>query len=361
MRQGLRKTSADPLRKELECIQRILLIRLRSLGDAILALPLMHSLKSWRPDLQLDVLIEAPFAPVFANNPDIQETLVVRSRNFPEAGGWSRIRAVYEIRKRRYPAAMNLHGGATSKEFLLFSGAPLRIGEADHRASWIYNAPIPPSSGIWGRPSLHTIEHQLSLMPWLAIPFSTDLAGCLHVDSASKKRVQYRIAQAGLSKYILIHPTATLATKQWSAANFAQLGDRLYEQYGIPVIYTTGPNEASVLQLIQQSARKQHVYWHDLSLGELFALIETCYIFIGNDSGPTHAASALSKPIVVIWGSSNFQAWRPWSADFEAIRSELPCMPCPGYSCHSFNEPKCILDISVAKVFAACERILLNK
>ncbi len=356
----MRKASADLLRKELECIQRILLIRLRSLGDSILALPLIHSLKSWRPDLQLDVLIEAPFAAVYVNHPDIHETLVVRSRNVPEGGGWPRIRAVYEIRKRRYPAVMNLHGGATSKEFLACSGARLRIGEADHRASWIYNAPVPPSSGIWGRTDLHTIEHQLSLMRWLELPLSEELGGCLHVDPAARERIRNRIAQAGISKYFLIQPTATLATKQWSAANFALLGDRLQERYNIPVLYAAGAKEVPVLREIQRSAVKTHLYWQDLPLSDLFALIEACHIFIGNDSGPTHAASALKKPAIVVWGSSNFRAWRPWSNKYEAIRSDLPCMPCPGYRCHAFDEPKCIRDIPVSRVFEACERMLLR-
>jgi ADP-heptose:LPS heptosyltransferase len=346
------------LRKELEHSQRILLIRLRSLGDAILNLPLIHSLKSWRRELLIDVLIEAPFAAVFRNHPEINEALIVQSRNVPDAGGWSRIRAAYEIRTRRYPIAMNLHGGTTSKEFIICSGARLRIGETDHRASWIYNAPEPPSSTIWGRSDLHTIEHQLSLMRWLDLPLSLELGGRLHIEQDSRERIQKRLAQAGLSKFILIQPTATLATKQWSASNFALLGDRIMEDAGVPIIYTAGPGEHSVLQEIQRRAAKTHRYWQDLSLGDLFALIDACHMFIGNDSGPTHAAAALKKRLVVIWGSSNFRAWRPWSDRYEAVRSDLPCMPCPGYTCNAFEEPKCIRGITVERVLEACEKML---
>jgi ADP-heptose:LPS heptosyltransferase len=348
----------DFLRKELERAQRVLLVRLRSLGDAILTLPLINSLNNWRPDLQIDILIEAPYAQVFANHPAIHEILAVKSRNFPEAGGWSRIRAANEIRKRRYPAAINLHGGATSKIFILCSRAKLRIGEADHRASWIYNVRIPSSSKIWGRSSLHTIEHQLSVMQWLALPLSTKLAGSLYVDPISRDRINNRLAKAGILKYILVQPTATLATKQWSAGNYAQLGDQLHERYGMSIIYTAGSNEMPVLQEIQKKAARPHFYWQDLPLGDLFALIESCCIFVGNDSGPTHAASALKKPVVVVWGSSNFQAWHPWGIEYEAVLSDLPCMPCPGYSCHAFDEPRCITGIGAPRVFEACERIL---
>lgn len=242
--------------------------------------------------------------------------------------------------------------------FTAISGAVSRIGQQSHRISRLYTAPIPPSEIIWQRASIHTVEHQLSLMRWLGIPTPERTGPFLYVNEGAKKRIQDRVAQAGLSDYFLIHPTATLATKQWSPGKFAELGDWLFRRRGIPVIYTSAPQEISVLRDIEKAAAARHVYWSDLPLDHLFALIDGCLLFIGNDSGPTHAASALGKPVVVVWGSSNFEAWRPWGAECEAVRSELPCAPCPGYACGAFGAPKCILDIPVAQVADACDRLL---
>jgi ADP-heptose:LPS heptosyltransferase len=297
---------------------------------------------------------------VFLHHPAIHETLVLKSRHWPALAGWTRFRAAFEIQKRHYPAVLNLHGGTTSMLFTIASGARLRFGQKLHRGSALYSAQIPSSSTIWHRQSLHTAEHQLSVMRWLELPIPLESSGSLYVDEAARERVQNRLEQTGISDYFLIQPTATLITKQWKPENYAQLGDRLFRQYGLPVIYTAAPHEISVLQAIQKAATESHTYWADLSLFELFALIEACRIFIGNDSGPTHAASALKKPVVVIWGSSSFQAWHPWAAHYEAVRSDLPCIPCPGYTCAAFGEPKCILDITVPKVLEACERILLS-
>jgi ADP-heptose:LPS heptosyltransferase len=204
----------------------------------------------------------------------------------------------------------------------------------------------------------HTVEHQLSLMRWLDLPIPIEPTGSLHMDDGAKNRVHDRLARIGISDYFLIQPSATLATKQWSAANYAQLGDLLCSQYGRSVIYTTGPHETAVLMEIKERSRESHIYWSDLPLDDLIALIAGCRLFVGNDSGPTHAASALGKPLVVIWGSSNFHAWHPWGAAYEAVRSELPCIPCPGYACSAFGEPKCILDITVGQAAEACERML---
>jgi heptosyltransferase-3 len=348
----------DGLRRKLYQIPRILLIRLRSLGDAILTLPLVEALHQWRPDLEIDILIESPYASVFTHHPAIHETLVVKARHWPAEDGWTRLRAAFEILKRRYPAVINLHGGTTSSLFTLASGARLRLGQKSHRCSWIYNAPIPSSSSIWRRQELHTVEHQLATMLWLGLPVPAQPQGSLYVAEEARRRIQSRLAERGISDYVLIQPTATLATKQWDSEKFARFGDLIHERHALPVIYIVAPHELHVLQEIQRAAKAHHVYWSDLPLVDLFALIEGCSVFVGNDSGPTHAASALKKPVVVVWGSSNFQAWHPWETLFEVVRSDLPCIPCPGYSCKVFANPKCILDVPVSGVADAFERLL---
>jgi ADP-heptose:LPS heptosyltransferase len=332
---------------------------LRSLGDAILTLPLIDALHHWRPELKQSILIEAPYAPVFLHHPAVHETLILQTGRGYDRAGWTRFRAFMELRNRRFPAVLNLHGGTTSMLFTLASGAQLRLGQEGHRGSRIYTNRVPPSKDIWNRQPLHTVEHQLSVMQWLGLPIAVQ--DCvLHVSGAARTRIQARLKSTGLPEFFLIQPTATLPTKLWKPNNFAELGDGLRARHGISVIYTAAPHERALLEEIAQASRERHIYWADLPLDELFALIERCRLFIGCDSGPTHAAAALKRPVVVIWGSSNFQAWHPWNTEYEAVRSELPCMPCPGYTCDAFGEPKCIVGIPVSRVAEACERILLE-
>lgn len=350
----------NALRRELERVTRLLVIRLRSLGDSILALPLVEALNAWRPDLQLDVLVEAPYAGVFTRHPAVHETLKVKPRNWPGPEGWSRFRTCVEIRKRRYAAVVNLHGGTTSLLFTLASGAGIRIGQQKYRHVWAYNARMPDPSSVWRRVDLHTVEDQLTLLPWLSLPVPTRPRGKLYLQDDARARVQERLDSAGIQPvgYLLIHPTATLPSKQWKERSFAQLADRLHERYALPVVFSAALREGQVLVDIGRYAKRTHRYWSDLGVDDLFALIEGCRLFIGNDSGPTHAAAALGKPLVVVWGSSDFRAWHPWETEYESIRLDLPCMPCPGYTCAAFGEPKCINEISIERVLSACERFL---
>ncbi len=348
---------ANSLRQEFLQIPRILLVRLRSLGDAILTLPLIEALHRWRPDLKQSILIEAPFADVFRQHPAVDETLILEKDKHSGSGTWTRLEAFFKLRKRQYPAVLNLHGGTTSMLFTTATGAQLRLGQESHRGSWIYTGRIPSSAVVWGKQPLHTVEHQLTLLRWLGIPIPTDQS-MLRVSDAARVRVQKRLADAGISEFLLIQPTATLPTKQWNAVKFAQLGDSLFSRHNLAVVYTAAPHEAAILTQVREAARERHSYWSDLPLMDLFALIEKCRIFVGCDSGPTHAAAALKKPVVVVWGSSNFQAWHPWGTEYEAVRSDLPCIPCPGYTCKHFGEPKCIVGIPVSRVADACTRMI---
>lgn len=339
-------------------VSQLLLVRLRSLGDSILTIPLIEALASWRPHLRIDVLVEAPYAPVFQHHPAVRETLVLRPTRNYHGSGVSRARMMFEVLRRRYDAVLNLHGGSTSLAFTLGSAARLRIGQETFRWRRAYNVLIPPSAAVWGRTELHTVEHQLSLLRWLGVHVAPS-RGRLFVTGGAQQNVRRRLDEACIAgKYILIHPAATLRTKQWEARKFAQVADRLSRE--APVILTSAPHESQILLEVGRYAREKHCYWSDLPLQELFSLIAGASLFVGNDSGPTHAAAALDRRIVVVWGSSNPRTWHPWQARYERIGSDLPCIPCPGYTCAVYGEPRCILEVEVERVLDACLRMLLS-
>jgi heptosyltransferase-3 len=255
---------------------------------------------------------------------------------------------------------LNLHGGSTSWLFTLSSGAGLRIGQQKYRRGWAYHALIPNPASVWRRHDLHTVEDQLTVMRWLDLPIPDRPRGRIFIDDRARNRIADRLNALDIRSagYVLIHPTATLHTKQWRERNFAELADILHRRYALPVIFSTAPNESQTLLHIGGHAKFRHRYWSDLPLDDLLALIAGCRLFIGNDSGPTHAAAALSRPLVVVWGSSDFRVWRPWETESRVVRLDLPCQPCPGYSCTAFETPRCIEDITVEQVLEACRHFL---
>jgi heptosyltransferase-3 len=95
-----------------------------------------------------------------------------------------------------------------------------------------------------------------------------------------------------------------------------------------------------------------------LPLREFAALVSKCRLYVGNDTGATHMAAALGRRIVVIFGSSDFRVWSPWRVEHRLVRSDLPCVPCPGYRCLHYPDPRCIRAIETGPVLEAIRELL---
>jgi ADP-heptose:LPS heptosyltransferase len=258
--------------------------------------------------------------------------------------------------------AYNLHGGSTAALLLRASGARQRVGYADYAYAALHNHHAPPSAELWGREKTHSAEQQLALFGWTGVPVTDRPASRLSVTPAAAAVVEQRlIDEAGLAHgqpFALIHPAAAFDTKTWAAENFARVVEHLAAR-GLPVVAVAAPGEEKVIDEVRAHSHSPLAGFNDLSLPELTALAARSSLFVGNDSGVAHVAAAVGAPQVVVFGSSNVAHWRPWtSAPAEVVREEMPCAPCPGYTCAEFGAPECIRRVPAERVIAAVERVL---
>jgi len=335
-------------------MSRLLFVRLRSLGDTVLMTPALAVAKRC-PGLQVGVVIEEPFHEVLVDNPHIDQLFVIRqSRNKL----FARLQALRAIRSFRPDGVIDLHGGSTSALLSRLSRAAMRIGYAQNRHTRFYTEEVPHSSRIWGKERVHTVEHQLSPLKHLGFP--VDPVPPLHARLSSDDVVEVRgmLGKLGVTgEFILIHPGAAFATKQWEAQRFSELANQLAEQ-GYPVVFTIGPGETSVLEAVHKGCVAAVRFVDPQSIRKFSALASLCRLYIGNDTGTTHIAAALGKKIAVIFGSSDSSVWHPWGVPYRMLRSDLPCIPCPGYYCLHYDEPRCIRSIEVSTVLEAVLTLL---
>lgn len=336
-------------------VRRVLVVRLRSIGDTVLATPSLHALRRFLPGARVDVLLEDWVAPLLEGSREVDRVLTV------ERGSKSaRLRAARLIRAEKYDVVYNLHGGSTAALLTRATGARHRVGYAAYRYASLHNHTAPPSSALWGREKTHSAEQQLALLGWTGVPVTDRPASRLAVTAEAYARVSQRLRQAGLEGrgFALVHPAAAFDTKTWAAENFARVVEHLSER-GLASVAVAGPGEGKVIEELRSHTRAALVSFTDLSLPELTALASLSRLFIGNDSGVAHMAAALGVPQVVVFGSSNVAHWSPWTrAPFEVVREEMPCAPCPGYTCSEFDAPECIRRVPVSRVTSAVERVL---
>jgi heptosyltransferase III len=277
---------------------RVAIIRLRSLGDCVLCTPAVHLLKQARPDLQIAVIVEDRFAPVFQDNPGIGFVLSPTAR---------------AIRTFAPNLCLNLHGGTRSARLTLLSGARFRAGFDIFRPGWIYNTPIPTAQEILGvTRRVHTAEHMASAMFYLGVP----------IQEIPRAQISARPV-AHTNAYAVIHPVAATPEKTWPSTSFLELANYISDSLGLEPVFIAGPGEAL----------SPFKAWRTLSgapLSEVAGLMRCAKLFVGK----------FGVPQVVIFGPSDTETWAPWRTRSSVLKASGP-----------------ISDISVDEAIQAIDRV----
>ena len=349
---------------------RILILRLRSMGDIVLLTPALRLLRDWRSDLHVSVLVESRFSALLEGNPCADQTLFMA-----QEGGWrklrDRARLVRDLRAQKFALCLNLHGGPTSAFLARFSGARWKVGFEHFRRRRTYDVMVPDARRILSQAAVHTAEHQAAALFWLGAPRRAVPPSELFVTGAGRIEWQKERTRLGIGygrDYALLNPAALYFTKQWPAQRFSELGRYLENERGVAAVFTCGPGESRCLDEVERASGRPICRLDTPGLATLMAATAEARVFVGNDSGPAHVAAALGVPPVVIFGSSNSKIWGPWigsgprssasGSSFQIVQNSYECNPCPGDRCYRYPRPECILSVSFEQVRSAVDSVL---
>jgi ADP-heptose:LPS heptosyltransferase len=150
-------------------VKRVLLVRLRSIGDTVLMTPCLAALKNWRPDIEIVALSEPLAAPIIEEHPLVDKLLVT------ESSLASRASLITSLRNMRIDVAFNMHGGPTGAIMSRLVNAKNSVGYRGLRLSWILTNRAPSPDVILGRSQIHSVEQQLALISWAGVPWPEKL------------------------------------------------------------------------------------------------------------------------------------------------------------------------------------------
>ena len=319
----------------------VVLVRLRSLGDTVLATPAFALLRRALPHARIRVAMDDRFAGVLTGQPDIDGVLRVPS----QAGAAAKAKVVKTIRSLRPSLCVDMHGGATAAWLTALSGARWKVGFAHFRHKWAYNVRVPRAQEVLGRAAdarVHTAEHHA--------------AAIIHLGAEARAipRAQLAAIPSDTEEpYAVIHAGAAYFTKVWPGDGFRRLALELRRLHGLEPIFMAGPGEEALAEQFSEFQVRKI-----LRLAELKALMSGATLFVGNDSGPAHVAASYGVPCVVIFGSSDSTVWHPWKVDHRVVETAWDCKPCRGDRCYAFDEPRCILSVETASVSGAVSDLL---
>lgn len=337
-------------------MRNILVIKLRYIGDVLLTAPVFRSLKAAFPAAKLTAAVNRGTEEMLKRNPDVDEVLVVEKG--PLA---AQRRFLSDLRRRRFDRVIDLTDGDRSALLSWFSGAAVRIGFNDeHRWRGLLY-----SSVVKSHPhEVHRIDRNLAALRALGIQpkASAPVLSLSPEDEQAAERLLRKFGieaqTAGSPRLVMLHPGARYWFKAWPAERFAELADRLTAAFDCRILIGGDCHDREVAEAIRKAAHATPtILAGEATLLEYAAILKRCALFVGNDSGAMHIATAVGTPVVALFGPSNPLEWGPRGGPMEVLYKGLDCRICFHPTCRR-GEWSCMRLISVDEVFAAGKRLI---
>jgi heptosyltransferase I len=345
--------------------ERILIVRLSSMGDVVHALPAAVLLREAFPHAHIGWLIEERWAellcamstartgPLSKQRPLVNAIHTVNlkqwRKNLVSNLTWERIGAsLSDLRAHRYQAAVDLQGAARSAILARWSGAPAIFGATRPRenlASMWYTRRV-----LTEHP--HVVEQYAEIAGAVIGQKQPILDAIFPCDPAAEEAVAKRLEQMSLRDFVILNPGAGWGAKQWPAERYGEVAKALAAR-GVPSIINFGPREEEFAQ-IAEKASGGTARALSFSVGELIAITRRARLFIGGDTGPMHLAAALRVPVVALFGPTDPARNGPYRTKSIVLRN-----PASRTSLTHRSEPDPgLLAITPEEVLAAANKLL---
>ncbi len=342
-------------------MNRILIIKLGSIGDVVHTLPALSDLRASFPRARIDWLVEKQAAVLLRNHPWLDRVIEVDTRKWRRALWrpriWNEIfHGLSQLRQQRYEVAFDFQGLWKSAAFGLFSGARLLVGyDKDHLKEpgcrILYGKRVSP------RPAApHVSELHRALVGSQGAPRGPGGFG-LGVEEQDRAYVEAQLAQRRLKEFIILNPGGGWVTKNWSPSNYGLLHHRIRRELGLKTVLTWGPGEEDLVREVMAACPDDTPPTFSTTLPQFIALARRARLFVGGDTGPLHLATACRTPVVAIFGPTDpGRNGSPHPEDL-AVFHPVPCGPCYKRTCWKYR-CQCMTLVTVDQVFDAVVRRL---
>jgi heptosyltransferase-2 len=324
-------------------------------GDAVMAIPALESIRRTHADDEICVLARPVVADLFSGQPFADRILSYDFRGSHR--GWlGREKFVAELRKEKFNIAVLLQNAFEAAWLAWRAGIPERIGYArDARGPLLTRAIRAPQEGEIPKHESHYYLELLHRAGWIEVSPAIPSIH-LFVSDSTRTAAESALRSAGARENAwrcAIAPGASYgAAKCWPPERFGLLADRLISECGADVIFFGTPGEKEIAARIRSNMKSRAISLvGETSMRDLAALFASCSVFIGNDSGAMHVAAAAGLPVIGIFGSTDPEGTAPLTEQFTLIREAVSCSPCFLRRCPV--DHRCMARITVDSVFTA--------
>jgi heptosyltransferase-2 len=345
----------------MQSISKILIVRFSSMGDIVLASPLIRVLRSQYPAAQIDFFTKEQYSDLVRYNPHLSSVITLKTDEKKELTD-----IATSLRKTRYDVLLDLHYSLRSGYIRRYIN-PKRLSVIDKHVvarfflvnfKWnFYKGIIPVAKRYLETGKFLNIEDDGKGLEIFFPP---------NIETSALKIVDPFLGES--ERAIGLCPAAKHATKIWQADKYVDLGCRIASEYGVKILIFGGPGDVQYCEdiglKINSNAGKEVALncAGKFSILETAAAIDRCALVVTNDSGIMHIASARGKKIIAIFGSTVEEfGFFPDRKDSIIIENKnLGCRPCShiGREQCPKGHFKCMTEIPVNDVLNAARTLL---
>jgi len=304
---------------------KILIRATNWLGDAVMSLPAIRAVRAGFPGAHVSVLARPSVADAFARERSIDEVLLLPDE---------RRRAAEELRGHGFDCAILLPNSFDSALLVWMARIPRRIGYGRDGRRWLLTEAIaPPQPGDTPR---HERFYYLELLRRAGILHEYPPCEEIRMDGREEARAAGRevLRAAGLTGPVVgVSPGAAYGNaKRWLPERFAEAAASVARARGASVALFGAPSERPLCETVAGSLGAAGIevrnFAGETTLRQFIDLAAACRLFLTNDSGGMHLASALGVPTVTVFGATDDTATGPAGAFARVVREQVECAPC---------------------------------
>jgi predicted lipopolysaccharide heptosyltransferase III len=331
---------------------RILVLKLRYVGDVLLATPVLSRLREGFPKAHLTMLVNPGTEDVIRGHPALDDLLVVERRNL--AWQW---RFVRDLRARRFDLVVDLTDSDRSATLSRLTGASIRLGynSEDRWRGHFYTRIVEAD-----RFSMHQVRYHLAATEALGLS-GPPPDPVLTIPAEARSSADHLLQGVGVESsrpLICLHPGARWWFKAWPAERFAGLVDLIQTETSAQALFLGGNQERSAGGKIAEAMKSPfRSLIGRTDLPQLSAVLARAVLMVSNDNGPMHMAAALRVPVIGLFGPSDPAVWGPWGPGHHVFYKGLDCRACFHPDCFR-GEQNCMRLITLEEVWETVKRVL---
>lgn len=341
--------------------RRILVRATNWVGDAVMSIPALQALRARYPAAHIAILARPWVAGLYGREPFCDELIPYEA---PRAwlGLSDKWRVARELKSRNFDTAILLQNAFEAAAIVRLAGIPVRIGYDRDARGWLLTNPIPAPKP--GETPKHQRFYYLELLKRANLISEYGTTSTIQLNGAAQAAENGRelFRQAGLAGTVIgvSAGAAYGGAKRWLPERFAEAAAVLANERRASVAVVGAKSESGISQVVCEKVRGAGVtcvnFAGRTSLGELIDMTAACELFLTNDSGSMHIASALGVPTVAIFGATDDEATGPTGALSRVVREPVECSPCLLRECPI--DHRCMTRVSAERVAETARQLI---